>query len=189
LSGFASGAVMAKSSRLTPRVARRRNPNFGQRNATPSQAAQPPGQSSPLAKDRSTARGRLQSGCGVCRMIGAMQSTKRPSPVLAPPRTNPACSQSALIAAQAHWRGAAPLACRAAIPVLRVGDREGVSSKPSLWDRPFVDALRWLREKHPECIAELKTCMRVTQTASGQASFSKGLELAAGYRDEGGSRR
>jgi len=51
--------------------------------------------------------------------------------------------------------------------------------------RPFVDALRWLREKHPECIAELKTCMRVTQTASGQTSFSKGLELAAGYRDEG----
>jgi len=35
-------------------------------------------------------------------MIGAMQSTKRPSPVLAPPCTNPACSQAALIAAQAR---------------------------------------------------------------------------------------
>lgn len=52
--------------------------------------------------------------------------------------------------------------------------------------RPFVDILRWMREEHPECIAELKTCMRVTQTAGGQVSFSKGLELAAGYRDEGG---
>jgi hypothetical protein len=40
-------------------------------------------------------------------MIGAMQSTNKPSPVLAPPRTNPACSQSALIAAQGRWRGAA----------------------------------------------------------------------------------
>jgi exodeoxyribonuclease V alpha subunit len=52
--------------------------------------------------------------------------------------------------------------------------------------RPFVDILRWMREEHPECIAELKTCMRVTQTGSGQTSFSKGLELAAGYRDESG---
>ena len=48
-----------------------------------------------------------RGGCRVCRMIGAMQSTKRPSPVLAPPCTNPACSQAALIAAQACWRGAA----------------------------------------------------------------------------------
>ena len=52
--------------------------------------------------------------------------------------------------------------------------------------RPFVDILRWMREEHPECIAELMTCMRVTQTTSGAISFSKGLELAAGYRDEGG---
>jgi hypothetical protein len=43
-----------------------------------------------------------------------------------------------------------------------------------------------MRETHPECIAELKTCMRVTLTASGGEIFSKGLELAAGYRDEGG---
>ena len=52
--------------------------------------------------------------------------------------------------------------------------------------RPFVDALRWMREQHPECVAELKTCMRVTQTAGGTAGISKGLELAAGYRDETG---
>jgi hypothetical protein len=51
--------------------------------------------------------------------------------------------------------------------------------------RPFVDILRWMREQHPECIAELATCMRVTQTAGGFLSSSKGLELAAGYRDEG----
>jgi exodeoxyribonuclease V alpha subunit len=52
--------------------------------------------------------------------------------------------------------------------------------------RPFVDALRWMREQHPECIAELKTCMRVTQNETGEMNFSKGLELAAGYRDEAG---
>ncbi|MEK6280409.1 MAG: AAA family ATPase [Acidobacteriota bacterium] len=51
--------------------------------------------------------------------------------------------------------------------------------------RPFVDMLQWMSEEHPECIAELKTCMRVTQTTSG-VSFSKGLELAGGYRDESG---
>lgn len=52
--------------------------------------------------------------------------------------------------------------------------------------RPFVDALRWMREEHPECIAELKTCMRVMPTEDGKAQFSKGLELADGYRDEPG---
>jgi hypothetical protein len=46
-------------------------------------------------------------GCGIPRMMGAMQSTKRPSPDLAPPCTNPACSQAALTSAQARWRGAA----------------------------------------------------------------------------------
>jgi len=51
--------------------------------------------------------------------------------------------------------------------------------------RPFIDILRWMREEHPDCIAELRTCMRVTPTAGG-GIFSKGLELAAGYRDEGG---
>ncbi|MCK5749088.1 MAG: AAA family ATPase, partial [Oricola sp.] len=50
--------------------------------------------------------------------------------------------------------------------------------------RPFVDALRWMRENHPECVAELKTCMRVTESDGGGVMFSKGLELAAGYRDE-----
>jgi len=52
--------------------------------------------------------------------------------------------------------------------------------------RPFVDILRWMSEEHPECIAELKTCMRVTETSSGETSFSRGLELASGYRDESG---
>ena len=40
-------------------------------------------------------------GCGVPRIIGAMQSTKMPSPVLARPRSNPACLQAALISAHA----------------------------------------------------------------------------------------
>ena len=52
--------------------------------------------------------------------------------------------------------------------------------------RPFVDALRWMREEHPECIAELKTCMRVTVSDDVGTNFSKGLQLAAGYRDESG---
>ncbi|MBX4899123.1 AAA family ATPase [Rhizobium bangladeshense] len=52
--------------------------------------------------------------------------------------------------------------------------------------RPFVDALRWMRENHPDCIAELRTCMRVTEDNDGSTSFSKGLELAAGYRDDAG---
>jgi len=38
--------------------------------------------------------------------------------------------------------------------------------------RPFVDALRCMREEHPDCIAELKTCMRATQTAEGEAGIS-----------------
>ena len=46
-------------------------------------------------------------GCGPCRMIGAMQCIKSPSPAPAPPTTNPACSQAALIAPQAAWRAAA----------------------------------------------------------------------------------
>ena len=41
----------------------------------------------------------VRRGC-VRRMMGAMQSTKSPSPVLAPPCTNPACSHAALISAQ-----------------------------------------------------------------------------------------
>ncbi len=52
--------------------------------------------------------------------------------------------------------------------------------------RPFVDTLHWMRDKHPECVAELATCMRVTQTTDGGTTFSKGLDLAAGYRDETG---
>ena len=52
--------------------------------------------------------------------------------------------------------------------------------------RPFADALRWFRETHSECIAELETCMRVAQTEEGDKTFSKGLELASGYRDEAG---
>jgi hypothetical protein len=39
------------------------------------------------------------------RIIGVIQSTNRPSPVLAPPCTNPACSHAAVISAQARWRG------------------------------------------------------------------------------------
>ena len=53
-------------------------------------------------------KGRLaRRGCDVPRMMGTMQSTKRPSPDLAPPCTNPASSQAALISVQAGWRGAA----------------------------------------------------------------------------------
>ena len=51
--------------------------------------------------------------------------------------------------------------------------------------RPFVDIFEWLRQKAPECLAELRTCMRV-DVANGQVS--QGLQLATGYRDnEGGA--
>jgi exodeoxyribonuclease V alpha subunit len=49
-----------------------------------------------------------------------------------------------------------------------------------------VDILRWMSSEHPDCVAELQTCMRVSQGSDGAVRFSKGLELAAGYRDEGG---
>src|SRR5262249_21427212 len=45
--------------------------------------------------------------CGVPCISGRPQSTCRPSPDLAPPRTNPACWQVAKISAQGPWRGAA----------------------------------------------------------------------------------
>jgi hypothetical protein len=45
--------------------------------------------------------------CGVPCMMGRTQSTCRPSPDLAPPRTNPACWHAVKISAQGPWRGAA----------------------------------------------------------------------------------
>ncbi len=51
--------------------------------------------------------------------------------------------------------------------------------------RPFLDILRWLRREHPNCIAELETCMRV-ESVDGEEMVSSGLRLAAGYRDESG---
>ncbi len=59
-------------------------------------------------------------GCGVPRMTGAMQSRKRPSPALALPCTNPACSQAALISAQGPWRGAACTETAAPKPTINV---------------------------------------------------------------------
>jgi hypothetical protein len=59
-------------------------------------------------------------GCGVPRMTGAMQSRKRPSPALALPCTNPACSQAALISAQGPWRGAACTKTAAPKPTINV---------------------------------------------------------------------
>jgi hypothetical protein len=51
--------------------------------------------------------------------------------------------------------------------------------------RPFLDILRWLQREHPDCIAELATCMRV-ENVDGEEMVSSGLRLAAGYRDESG---
>jgi ATP-dependent exoDNAse (exonuclease V) alpha subunit len=51
--------------------------------------------------------------------------------------------------------------------------------------RPFFDIIRWLQRERPECIAELRTCMRVQQV-DGKQVVSPGLQLADGYRDESG---
>ncbi|TWA85145.1 UvrD-like helicase family protein [Azospirillum brasilense] len=46
--------------------------------------------------------------------------------------------------------------------------------------RPFIDMLRWLRQAHPGCVADLGTCMRT----DGAGGMAVGLQLANGYRDE-----
>lgn len=51
--------------------------------------------------------------------------------------------------------------------------------------RPFIDVIRWLRQEHSDCIAELRTCMRV-RSVDGEEVVSPGLQLADGYRDESG---
>jgi len=51
--------------------------------------------------------------------------------------------------------------------------------------RPFIDIIRWLGHEHPDCIAELRTCMRVRRV-DGKDIVSPGLQLANAYRDESG---
>jgi len=49
--------------------------------------------------------------------------------------------------------------------------------------RPFLDIIRWLYREHHACVAELRTCMRVSQV-DGKETVSPGLQLANAYRDE-----
>ena len=48
--------------------------------------------------------------------------------------------------------------------------------------RPFVDALDWLRENHPETVAELQTSMRIPSGDDQEPNRSATLRFADGYR-------
>lgn len=48
--------------------------------------------------------------------------------------------------------------------------------------RPFVDTLNWLRDNHPECIAELQTSMRIPSEDEEGYGGSSTLLFADGYR-------
>ncbi len=49
--------------------------------------------------------------------------------------------------------------------------------------RPFAEFIEELREKRPQCIGDLFTCMRVVEV-DGEEVVSPGLELASTYRDD-----
>ena len=49
--------------------------------------------------------------------------------------------------------------------------------------RPFVDIIKWLRDKHPECLAPLAVCMRKGEEGT-TLDESMGLALAEGYRGD-----
>jgi len=51
--------------------------------------------------------------------------------------------------------------------------------------RPFVDIIKWLEEKAPECIAPLLNCMRIDEEEDKPAEESRALALAEGYRETG----
>jgi len=50
--------------------------------------------------------------------------------------------------------------------------------------RPFVDIINWLRENHPQCVATLKTSMRIADDSDIGLGKSCGLAFADGYRDD-----
>ena len=50
--------------------------------------------------------------------------------------------------------------------------------------RPFVDIINWLRENHPQCVAMLKTSMRIADDSDVGLGKSCGLAFADGYRDD-----
>jgi len=50
--------------------------------------------------------------------------------------------------------------------------------------RPFVDTLNWLRQNHPECIAELQTSMRIPTEKGAETGRSPTLLFADGYKTD-----
>ncbi len=50
--------------------------------------------------------------------------------------------------------------------------------------RPFVDLVAWLDEKHPDCIARLRTAMRTSEGDIQTNGESTALAFADGYRSD-----
>jgi len=50
--------------------------------------------------------------------------------------------------------------------------------------RPFADIVAWLREKHPQCVATLRTTMRTADDAETPLGQSRALAFADGYRGD-----
>ncbi|MBE7553155.1 MAG: AAA family ATPase [Anaerolineales bacterium] len=50
--------------------------------------------------------------------------------------------------------------------------------------RPFVDIVAWLQGNHPDCVATLRTTMRIADEAEVEPGESKALAFADGYRSD-----
>lgn len=50
--------------------------------------------------------------------------------------------------------------------------------------RPFMDIISWLRENHPQCVATLRTTMRVSDESDVGLGKSVALSFADGYRSD-----
>ncbi|MFC2023431.1 ATP-dependent RecD-like DNA helicase [Chloroflexota bacterium] len=48
--------------------------------------------------------------------------------------------------------------------------------------RPFADIVAWLQEKHPQCVATLRTTMRTADDSDTALGHSRALAFADGYR-------